>query len=425
MDAETPSFVPDYYNTSFNPRNIVLTYESAFSLETTITFEQLQEWVENKLKYGIIYGTRIGASGVAMLILLLVTKNKKSPIFIFNIFSLLFMILHSGIYLKYLKSDYTSITYSFTYFPQLVKKSDIYTTGAANMLEVLLIFCVELSLVFQVYTIFKTTNTKYFGQMWITISLGLGLATIGLFFAAAIKNIMAVYRNPNSSGDPKLYNVAVICLASSINCMTLLLCFKLAHAIKSRRFLGLKQFDSFHILFIMTSQSLIIPSILYILSYALPSHDGTQSLQAIATLLIVLSLPFSSMWAGSSSSKSSLNTMNPNFSSGVNYDQHSFQSQGINSALHSRRDKKRKVGFEDCDESIFNGDSATDNFSYMNHAVETPVNTNLNPALASSVLVENLDAEYQELMIQQTASNSESNDGNVLYTKTIMKKEKQ
>ncbi|CAI8508429.1 unnamed protein product [Hanseniaspora opuntiae] len=82
----TEQLVPDYFNSTFNPSDIVLTYESAFSLETTITFGQLQQWVESKLKYAIIYGTRIGAAGVALLILLIVTKNKKSPIFVINIF---------------------------------------------------------------------------------------------------------------------------------------------------------------------------------------------------------------------------------------------------------------------------------------------------------------------------------------------------
>ncbi len=76
----------------------------------------------------------------------------------------------------------------------------------------------------------------------------------------------AVYNNTDYPGDATIYNAAIICLASSINFMTLLLIYKLAHAIKSRRFLGLKQFDSFHILLIMSSQSLIIPSILYILA---------------------------------------------------------------------------------------------------------------------------------------------------------------
>ncbi|GMM41261.1 Pheromone alpha factor receptor [Hanseniaspora uvarum DSM 2768] len=382
--------VPDYFNTTFNPSDIILTYESAFSLETTITFGQLQQWVESKLKYAIIYGTRIGAAGVAFLILLIVTKNKKSPIFVINIFSLLFIILHSGVYLKYLKSNYSSITYSFTYFEQMVKRADIYTSGAANMLEVFLVFFVELSLVFQVYTIFKSTSNKRLGQAWITLSSGIGITTVGLYFASAIKTIKAVYNNTDYSGDATIYNAAIICLASSINFMTLLLIYKLAHAIKSRRFLGLKQFDSFHILLIMSSQSLIIPSILYILAYGLPAHDGTPSLQAIATLIVVLSLPLSSMWAGASNSHSIINTMNPNFTNGSQYDQQSFYSQGLSSAIHSRRNNTngKRVGFEQFDDVMIDKDLAEYDQEYYNQQIETPIDVADNPALHSAVPME-------------------------------------
>ena len=45
--------------------------------------------------------------------------------------------------------------------------------------------------------------------------------------------------------------------------MTILLIGKLIIAIRTRRYLGLKQFDSFHILLIGFSQTLIIPSIIF------------------------------------------------------------------------------------------------------------------------------------------------------------------
>ncbi|CAI8507808.1 unnamed protein product [Hanseniaspora opuntiae] len=416
----TEQLVPDYFNSTFNPSDIVLTYESAFSLKTTITFEQLQQWVESKLKYAIIYGTRIGAAGVALLILLIVTKNKKSPIFVINIFSLLFIILHSGVYLKYLKSNYSSITYSFTYFEQIVKRSDIYTSGAANMLEVFLVFCVELSLVFQVYTIFKSTSNKRLGQVWITLSSGIGLATVGLYFASAVKTMKAVYNNSSYTGDTKIYNAAIICLASSINFMTLLLVYKLAHAIKSRRFLGLKQFDSFHILLIMSSQSLIIPSILYILAYGLPAHDGTQSLQAIATLIVVLSLPLSSMWAGASNSHTVINTMNPNFTNGSQYDQQSFYSQGLSSAIHSRKNNNssRKVGFEQFDDVMIDKDLAEYDQEYFDQPIETPVDVMNNPALDSAIPTEDQKDEFIHLTM---GHDDDSTSDQILHTTTISK----
>ncbi|XBW38210.1 hypothetical protein QEN19_003801 [Hanseniaspora menglaensis] len=420
MSSSEINFVSDYYNSTFNPKNVFLTYESIFSLETTTTFEELQNWVENKIKYAIIYGTRIGAAGIALLVLAIVTKNKKSPIFVINMFSLLFIILQSGVYLKYLRSNYASVTYSFTYFEQMVKRSDIYTTGAANMLEVFLVFFVELSLVFQIYTLFKNNDQKRIGQTCVALSMSIGLATTALFFASAVKNIILVYQSTGSTGDTRLYNAAVICLASSINFMTVLLCFKLIQAIRSRRFLGLKQFDTFHILLIMSFQSLIIPSILYILAYALSAKHGSQSLQAISTLIIVVSLPLSSMWAGSSNSTSNINTINPNFANSPRYDQESFYSQSYQSAIKSR--KQKEVNFKAYTESVANNDVTSNISSYMDQPVETPVDKITFDNLKSKNHADDIDFEFQQYLMHQTISNCSQAD-KFIHTKAIIKNE--
>ena len=76
--------------------------------------------------------------------------------------------------------------------------------------------------------------------------------------------------------------------------MTILLIGKLIIAIRTRRYLGLKQFDSFHILLIGFSQTLIIPSIILVVHYFYLSQNKDSLLQQISLLLIILMLPLSS-----------------------------------------------------------------------------------------------------------------------------------
>ncbi|KAL6941899.1 hypothetical protein ACO0QE_003060 [Hanseniaspora vineae] len=360
MSSET--LIPDAFDENFNPRDILLTYESAYSMETQISFGELQSFFNRKMNQSIIYGTRIGAGVVAILILWMVTKNKRSPIFIINQFSLLIIVLHSALFLKYLTSPYSSAIYTFTYFPQLVHRSYIYISGAVDMLEVVLIALVEISLVYQVYTIFKSSENRKIAFAWIALSCALGLATIATYFATAVISMLKIYERSYSTSDSKLFNVAVILLASSINVMTLLLSLKLFFAVKARRFLGLKQFDTFHILLIMSSQSLIVPSVLYILSYALPAKDGTSNLAAIATLIVVLSLPLSSMWASATNNSSQVNTFNPNTATTYT-DNGSFYSQTIESAIEARRPTRKNFWGSAVDLSPDSEETAKESYS--------------------------------------------------------------
>ena len=344
-------------------------------METQISFGELQSFFNRKMNQSIIYGTRIGAAAVAILILWMVTKNKRSPIFIINQFTLLIIVLHSALFLKYLASPYSSAIYTFTYFPQLVHRSNIYVSGAVNMLEVVLIALVEISLVYQVYTIFKSSENRKMTVAWISLSSALGLATIGTYFATAVISMLNIYEKSYSTSDSKLFNVSVILLASSINVMTLLLSLKLFFAVRARRFLGLKQFDTFHILLIMSAQSLIIPSILYILSYALPAKDGTSNLAAIATLIVVLSLPLSSMWASSTNNSSQVNTFNPN-AAATYTDNGSFYSQTIQSAIEARRSTRKNIWNPAVDLSPNSEKTAKESYSNTLKKFGSSVNNN-------------------------------------------------
>ena len=103
-------------------------------------------------------------------------------------------------------------------------------------------------------------------------------------------------------------DLPTILFSISINIMTILLIGKLIFAIRTRRYLGLKQFDSFHILLIGFSQTLIIPSIILVVHYFYLSQNKDSLLQQISLLLIILMLPLSSLWAQTANNTHNINS---------------------------------------------------------------------------------------------------------------------
>ena len=288
---------PLVYNSSYNPGGSTLTYVSVYGSGTQVTFNELQAIVNKKITEAIVFGVRCGASCLMIIITWLITQRKRTAIFIINQTSLFLILLHSALYFKYLLSSISSLAYTLTYFPQAVTRNDVHVYGATNIIEVLLVASIEISLAYQVKIVFSGQNFRKLGHSVLCLSTLLGLSTIVMFAYTAIHGIARTYAGEPTQHLAKYFNISTILLASSINLMTLILIIKLILAIRSRRFLGLRQFDTFYILLIVSVHSLISPSILFILSYSLPPNHGTDVLVTVATLLVVLSLPFSSMWA--------------------------------------------------------------------------------------------------------------------------------
>ncbi|CCC69374.1 hypothetical protein NCAS_0C03840 [Naumovozyma castellii] len=296
MSDAPPPLSELFYNSSYNPGLSIISYTSIYGNGTEVTFNELQSIVNKKITEAIMFGVRCGAAILTIIVMWMISKKKKTPIFIINQVSLFLILLHSAFNFRYLLSNYSSVTFALTGFPQFIHRNDVHVYAAASIFQVLLVASIEISLMFQIRVIFKGDNFKRIGTILTALSSSLGLATVAMYFVTAIKGIIATYKDVNDT-QQKYFNVATILLASSINFMTLILVIKLILAIRSRRFLGLKQFDSFHILLIMSFQSLLAPSILFILAYSLDPNQGTDVLVTVATLLVVLSLPLSSMWA--------------------------------------------------------------------------------------------------------------------------------
>ena len=355
---------PLLYNSSYNPGKSILTYVSVYGSGTQVTFNELQAIVNRKITEAIVFGVRCGASCLMIIITWLITQRKRTAIFIINQTSLFLILLHSALYFKYLLSSISSLTYTLTYFPQAVTRNDVHVYGATNIIEVLLVASIEVSLAYQVKIVFSGQSFRKLGHSVLCLSTLLGLSTICMFAYTAIHGIARKYAGKSTPHLAKYFNISTILLASSINLMTLILVIKLILAIRSRRFLGLRQFDTFYILLIVSVHSLVCPSIMFILSYSLPQNRGTDVLVTVATLLVVLSLPFSSMWANARNNVSmgepaTEGTYSPNMNRFYSRDLGKFtdnHSQGIFSPYSEPKvTQGQPVGLASYRDSIRNG----------------------------------------------------------------------
>jgi pheromone alpha factor receptor len=281
----------------FNALTQLLNYTTvAGPVETS--FEEIDSYVHIIIKNAIIFGVRIGAAAIAAIILLLVSKNRKTPVFILNQICLILVIIQSSLYICYLFGSFASVGFSFTGFPELIFQHDLNIYAATNFFQLFLIIAIEVSMIFQVRTIFQGPDTKWLGRSMVSLSFFVGLSVVGLTFYNTVQSVITTFDDPTQSYASGALNAQPILFASSINLMSAMLIYKLIRAVRSRRYMGLKQFDGFHILLIMSTQTLIIPSILLIISYAVNSLSKIAFL-SIATLIVTLSLPLSSMWASS------------------------------------------------------------------------------------------------------------------------------
>ena len=285
-----------YYDPNYDPSQSMLTYMSKFSNESTIKFEDLQEYINENVMLGVFTGAKIAAAALALIILWMVTKRKRTPIYIVNQISLLLTVIHGILVLSGLLGGFSSSIFTLTLFPQCVNRSDIRLFVATNISMVSLIASIQVSLVLQVHVIFRAGTHRRLGIFLTAVSAIIGFTTVCFYLVSAVLSVMAVYQDIDNIGDTFFLSIAYICMAISVNFIFLLLSVKLLLAIRLRRFLGLKQFDGLHILFIMSTQTIICPSILFILAFACEKNI-TDSLVYIAVLLVSLSLPLSSVWA--------------------------------------------------------------------------------------------------------------------------------
>ncbi|KAI5969604.1 STE2 [Candida margitis] len=293
----------DQVATRLNSGDVIITITIPGEEDGTyeVPFYVLDEYHLSRMENAIILGVTIGACSILLVMLVgILFKNfqklKKSLLFNLNFVILLMLILRSACYINYLMNNLSSISFFFT---GIFAGESFMSSDAANAFKVILVTLIEMSLTYQTYVMFKIPTLKIWGLGASFLAGVLGLATIATQIYTTVMSHVNFINGTTGSAPQTTsawMDMPTILFSVSVNVVSLLLICKLGLAIRTRRYLGLRQFDTFHILLIMSTQTMIIPSIILFVHY-FDKSDSSTTLVNVSLLLVVISLPLSSLWA--------------------------------------------------------------------------------------------------------------------------------
>lgn len=225
-----------------------------------ITLDMIDYWAQFAIRTAIVWGSQIGAAFITLIMLLILTKREKrrSILFILNgiiLFLCIFRaITNVLIYTTSWYSFYVLMVGDFSRIPQ----SDYANSILATTTTQLMVICIQVSLVMQANIICGTARRPLrFAIMTLSVLFALAVILVRIWQTVVNNKQTMGYQTPQL---PWLADFSTILLCSSLCFFSLMFCAKLGLAIRNRRKLGLKQFGPMQIVFIMATQTLIIPS---------------------------------------------------------------------------------------------------------------------------------------------------------------------
>lgn len=292
-----------------DPQDIILSYslpmvDHIFS----VSFRQIEFRSKFVLNYTVIHSCSITVCLTVFMLLVLFVRNKSTPIFVLNQVILIVAMIRSTLFIGYLLSPISGLTFVFTEILSEEDKLDYRISVAANGALIVLVFLIQSSFTYQIFIIFKSPEVKKFGIMLVSLSVAFMCITFGFYVNSAVastKRYQGMFLTGESIRmDSWVGGVPPILFSLSVIAMSLILVCKLIFALKTRRYLGLKQFLSYHILLIMFTQTLFIPTVLTILGHCF--YGYSDILVHVSTTVTVVLLPFTSVWASIANNSRSL-----------------------------------------------------------------------------------------------------------------------
>lgn len=243
-----------------DPFTQIITLHLADGTPLDVPLLELDEFMLYSVRMSINYASQIGASLVLLVILLLLTKPEKrrAPIFITNTLSLALVFIRNILQCLFFTGPFNKI---YAYYGQdysRVTGKDYGTSVAATVMTLLLLICVELSLLLQIRVVCCTLSKLYRA---ITYSTSILVATLAVAFrlALCVENSKAIVNLTYVSNTEWLEDASNITTSISICWFCAAFVTKLGFALRQRKQLGLDQFGPMQIIFIMGCQTLIIP----------------------------------------------------------------------------------------------------------------------------------------------------------------------
>lgn len=241
----------------------------------SVAVPDVDEFVLYSVQICINYAAQLGASCILLLALLLLTKPEKrqSPVFILNSIALVLNVIRNVLECLYFTGPFSE---TYAYFGQdysRVPRSAYATSIAATVLAVLLLICIEISLLLQVRVVCFLL-TKFYRQVIFGFSTIIALLAVGFRLALCVANSRLIISLQPPTSLNWLESASNITTSVSICWFCAVFVTKLGFALNERRHLGLKRFGPMQIIFIMGCQTLTVPGMLQYFSSRLGSYPS-------------------------------------------------------------------------------------------------------------------------------------------------------
>jgi pheromone alpha factor receptor len=225
-----------------------------------LSMPELDDFILYSVQICINYAAQLGASCILLIALLLLTKpdKRRSPVFILNLISLVLNVIRNVLQCLYFTGPFSQ---TYAYFGQdfsRVPTSAYATSITATVLAVLLLICIEASLLLQVRAVCVILRDLY-RQAVFALSTVIALLAIGFRLALCVANSRSIISLEPPTSLNWLESASNITTSISICWFCAVFVTKLAFALNERRKLGLERFGPMQIIFIMGCQTLIIP----------------------------------------------------------------------------------------------------------------------------------------------------------------------
>lgn len=296
---------PTFYYDLLNQNLTIITINGP----SEVPFSAIDAYYKYKILLATFFGIRVSSCAVIAVMLLLIIKERTRPIYICNLVSLFLLFMQSALYLQYLSTSYSQISTNFTGSFASVSQNDINISVVDSVCQFMLVTSIQFSLFFQVRTVFPERTVYRKIAAGVTGAVAIICIVFNFLFiitrcASAVNPNKTIF-NSNSRFSLVLPSISQYTLLASIVIACMVLVGKLLFAIRVRKILGCRQFGPLEIITIMSTQSMIIPVILYVLNNTTSAGTSTahqsyvSGIAAIAPLAVVISLPMSAMWAAS------------------------------------------------------------------------------------------------------------------------------
>lgn len=246
----------------FDPFTQSVTLRSEDGTPFSLSITDIDDFVLYSIQICINYAAQLGASAILLLALLALTKpdKRRTPVFILNSVALVLNIIRNVLQCLYFTGPFLQTYAHFGQDFSRVPRSAYATSIAATVLAVLLLICIEVSLILQVRVVCFLLMTAY-RRLIFAFSAIIALLAVGFRVALCVKNSQAIVSLEPPTSFNWLESASNITTSISICWFCAVFVTKLGYALHERRQLGLKRFGSMQIIFIMGCQTLIVPGL--------------------------------------------------------------------------------------------------------------------------------------------------------------------